>query len=126
MVIRGGENIPTGMVEEVIYRNPKVMEVHCLGMPHRVLGEQGESIAVMSTSLSLVCVVVNPKPSKDLTEAEVIQVAKQHLPRHAIPTIVVIQKEPFERNANGKVVKREIKEVLLKQGYGEQGDKSKL
>ena len=39
MIIRGGENVYPREIEEFLYTNPKVAEVHVTGLPDERLGE---------------------------------------------------------------------------------------
>jgi len=41
MLIRGGENVYCVEVEDALYTHPDVMDAAVIGLPHRVLGEEG-------------------------------------------------------------------------------------
>lgn len=46
IVIRGGANISTAEVEQLLAAHPDVRDVVCVGVPHRVLGEQLAAVVV--------------------------------------------------------------------------------
>ncbi|MFC0283989.1 class I adenylate-forming enzyme family protein [Camelimonas abortus] len=99
MVIRGGENIYCTEVENALYSHPAVMDAAVFGLPHRVLGEE-------------VAAVVQLKPGHSATEQELIAHAAQRLAAYKTPVRIDVRTEPLPRNANGKVLKRELKAQL--------------
>lgn len=95
IIIRGGENISSMEVEEVLHKNPAVLEASAIGAPDPVLGET-------------VMAVVVRKPGQDLSDEQLIQFCREHLERFKVPTRVEFVKE-LPRNPAGKVLKRELK-----------------
>ena len=95
IIIRGGENISSMEVEEVLHKHPAVLEASAIGAPHPVLGET-------------VMAVVVTRPSHVLSEQELIQFCEEHLEHYKVPTQVEFIKE-LPRNPGGKVLKRELK-----------------
>ncbi|EJD48651.1 long-chain-fatty-acid-CoA ligase [Auricularia subglabra TFB-10046 SS5] len=102
MIIRGGENIHSVMVEDAIYADDRVMEVAAVGVPDKRLGE-------------LVAVVVVPKEKflGDVTEESVIRIARDQLPGFAVPVMALIERTPLERNAGGKILKKDLKKRVV-------------
>ncbi|SFO42084.1 fatty-acyl-CoA synthase [Pseudonocardia ammonioxydans] len=92
MVIRGGENVYSLEVENVLGTHPSVAEVAVIGLPDQVLGER-------------VCAVVIPSPGAE-PDAEALRVhAAGSLADYKVPTEVRFVAE-LPRNAAGKVLKR--------------------
>jgi acyl-CoA synthetase (AMP-forming)/AMP-acid ligase II len=102
IIIRGGENISSMEVEEVIDTHPAVLESSVIGAPHKILGE------------SVMAVVVK-KPGQDLTEEELIQYCEKDLEHFKVPTRVVFINE-LPHNPGGKVLKRKLKERFFGSG----------
>lgn len=104
IIIRGGENISATGVENAIFKNPKVQDCAVVGVTDKRLGE-----------LPAAVVVIRPNAGK-VTEQDIIDDCKKHIPKHEIPVMVMLR-EPkdasddsglrIERNANGKIVKSE-------------------
>ena len=95
IIIRGGENISSMEVEEVLHQHPAVLEASAIGAPDVVLSET-------------VMVVVVKKPGYDLSQEVLIQFCEKHLERFKVPTRVEFVDE-LPRNPGGKVLKRELK-----------------
>ena len=96
IIIRGGENISSMEVEEVLHTHPAVLESSIIGAPDKILGET-------------VMAVVVKKPGHDVSEEELIQFCGKHLEHFKVPTRVVFMGE-LPRNPGGKVLKRKLKE----------------
>nr|WP_183944050.1 class I adenylate-forming enzyme family protein [Sphingomonas sp. BK580] len=96
VVIRGGENIYSIEVENVLQAHPAVSECAVIGAPHRVLGE--EAVAV-----------VRPVAGCHVEEAELQQWVRERLAAFKVPAAVRFTAEPLPRNENGKILKRELK-----------------
>jgi long-chain acyl-CoA synthetase len=103
MVIRGGENVYCVEVESVLYDHPEVMDAAVVGIPHRVLGEE-------------VGAVVQLTPGSALTEEALREHVAGRLAGFKVPVRIEIRTEPLPRNANGKILKRELKESLAATG----------
>jgi long-chain acyl-CoA synthetase len=99
MVIRGGENVYCVEVESVLYDHREVMDAAVVGLPHRVLGEE-------------VGAVVQVTPGSSVGEEELRQHVAARLAAFKVPVRIDIRHEPLPRNANGKILKRELKEAL--------------
>ncbi len=99
MLIRGGENIYCVEVENALYDHPAVMDAAVIGRPHQTLGE--EPIAI-----------VHLKPGTAASVEELRHFAAQKIAAFKVPVDVVFWPETLPRNANGKIVKKELKERL--------------
>ncbi len=100
MVLRGGENVLLRRVEAALYEHPAVAECRCVfGVPDPRLGED-------------VAAAVVPRPGETLTADALRAVCEGKLSRHKIPRHIWILSEPIPRNANGKFLKRELRERL--------------
>ncbi|WP_416907838.1 MAG: class I adenylate-forming enzyme family protein [Polymorphobacter sp.] len=99
MLIRGGENIYCVEVESALYEHPAVMDAALVGRPHRTLGE--EPVAFVSLS-----------PGAQASEAQLQAHVAARLAAFKVPVAVWLRDEPLPRNANGKILKRELKATL--------------
>ncbi len=99
MLIRGGENIYCVEVENVLYDHPDVMDAAIVGIPHKTLGEEAGA-------------VVHLKPGGTATESELRAFVRQRLAGFKVPVKVVFWPETLPRNANGKILKTELKKVF--------------
>jgi long-chain acyl-CoA synthetase len=99
MLIRGGENIYCVEVENVLYDHPDVMDAALVGVPHKTLGEEPAA-------------VVHLKPGGTAGEAELRQWVRERLAAFKVPVEVRFWPEPLPRNANGKILKTELKSVF--------------
>jgi len=99
MLIRGGENIYCVEVENALYDHPAVMDAAVIGVPHRTLGE--EPVAV-----------VHLKPGAGASEEELRHFVAQRLAAFKVPVRIAFLPETLPRNANGKIVKTDLKSVF--------------
>lgn len=99
MLIRGGENIYCVEVENVLYEHPAVMDAAIVPVPHRTLGEEPGA-------------VVHLKPGMTATEDELRHLVASKLAAFNVPVKVVFWPETLPRNANGKILKTELKKVF--------------
>jgi long-chain acyl-CoA synthetase len=99
MLIRGGENIYCIEVENVLYDHPAVMDAALVGVPHRTLGEEPGAVVTL-------------KPGAKASEAELRAFVAERLAAFKVPVKVVFWPETLPRNANGKILKSELKKVF--------------
>jgi long-chain acyl-CoA synthetase len=99
MLIRGGENIYCIEVENVLYDHPAVMDAAIVGIPHRTLGEEPAAVVTL-------------KPGASATEAELRAHVAEHLAAFKVPVKVKFWHETLPRNANGKILKNELKKLF--------------
>jgi long-chain acyl-CoA synthetase len=96
MLIRGGENIYCIEVESALYDHPAVMDAAVVGIPHKVLGEE-------------VGAVVQLKPDMEATVDELRMFVAGKIAAFKAPVEIQIQRDPLPRNANGKIMKGDLR-----------------
>ena len=99
MVLRGGENIYCAEVESTIHQHPAVAECCVFGVPDDRLGEEVAAAIVLRADQPL---------SADAIRAHCIAL----IARHKAPRYIWLLDTPIPRNANGKFLKRELRETL--------------
>jgi long-chain acyl-CoA synthetase len=99
MVLRGGENIYCSEVETAIYQHEAVAEAAVFGVPDDRLGE-------------IVGVAIVLAPGASLDDAGLREFLAPTLAKFKIPERMWFLGEPLPRNANGKFLKRELRESL--------------
>jgi long-chain acyl-CoA synthetase len=99
MVLRGGENVYCAEVEAAIYQHPAVAEATVFGVPDDRLGEE-------------VGAAVFLKAGERLDADDLRTHLRALISGHKVPRYVWFVSEPLPRNANGKFLKRELKERL--------------
>jgi len=99
MVIRGGENIYSTEVENVLYAHPAVTDCALIGIPHRTLGEEPAA-------------VVHLCPGCDASEAELQAWVRERLAGFKVPVAIRFVAQVLPRNANGKILKRELAQLF--------------
>ena len=98
MIIRGGQNIYSNEVEQVLAGHPALAEVAVIGMPSPILGEE-------------VCAFVVAKPDAATDAAQVQEFCRPLLAGYKIPVAVHFI-EALPRNATGKVLKPSLRKLL--------------
>ncbi|HXV00804.1 MAG TPA: class I adenylate-forming enzyme family protein [Caulobacteraceae bacterium] len=99
MLIRGGENIYCIEVENVLYDHPAVMDAALVGIPHRTLGEEPGAVVTL-------------KPGASASEAELRAFVAERLAAFKVPVRVLFWPETLPRNANGKIVKSDLRKLF--------------
>ena len=95
IIISGGENISSLEVEEVLYRNPQVMEAAVVARPDETWGES-------------VCAFVTLKPdAEDTTADDLIAWCRDNMAHFKAPRTVVFG--PLPKTATGKILKYELR-----------------
>jgi acyl-CoA synthetase (AMP-forming)/AMP-acid ligase II len=102
IIIRGGENIYSSEVEDVLYAHPAVTDAALVGIPHRTLGEQPAA-------------VVHLAPGTQATEAELQAWVRERLAGFKVPVSIRFVAETLPRNANGKILKRDLKAMFTQE-----------
>jgi acyl-CoA synthetase (AMP-forming)/AMP-acid ligase II len=92
MILRGGENVYSVEVENLITMNPKVLQVGVIGVTDQVLGEKIKA-------------VVFPMPGHSITAEEVLEFCKGKIADYKVPDFVVISDVPLPLNPGGKIMK---------------------
>ncbi|MGE0621195.1 MAG: class I adenylate-forming enzyme family protein [Pseudomonadales bacterium] len=99
MVIRGGENVYCAEVESAIYEHPAVAECSVFGVADERLGEE-------------VGAAVYLKPGERLDADALRAHCKARISPHKVPRYLWFLSEPLPRNANGKFLKRSLRDEL--------------
>jgi long-chain acyl-CoA synthetase len=100
IIIRGGENIYSSEVEDVLYAFPGVTDAALIGVPHRILGE--EPVAV-----------VHMAPGTSASEAELQEWVRARLAGFKVPVQVRFTTDTLPRNANGKILKKDLRALFV-------------
>ena len=100
MLIRGGENIYCVEIENVLYDHPAVMDAAVVGIPHRILGEEPGAVVTL-------------KPGASATEVDLRAHVAERLAAYKVPVAVKFWHETLPRNANGKILKNELKKLFV-------------
>lgn len=99
MIIRGGENIYSSEVENVLYDHPAVTDAALIGLPHQQLGEEPAA-------------VVHLAPGTQATEDELKEWVAGQLAKFKVPVRIVFSADTLPRNANGKILKGELPQLF--------------
>ena len=99
MILRGGENIYGAEVENAIFDHPAVLECVAFSVPDDRLGEEVGAAVHLKEAAML--------DAPGLREHLASRIAAFKVPRY-----IWFLAEPLPRNANGKFLKRELKDVL--------------
>ena len=99
MIIRGGENIYSSEVENVLFEHPAVTDAALIGLPHRSLGEEPAA-------------VVHLAPGSSASEEELQAWVRARLAGFKTPVRIAFVAETLPRNANGKILKAELKALF--------------
>ena len=103
MLLRGGENIYSSEVENVLYEHPAITDCAIVGIPHRTLGEEPAA-------------VVHLAPGMTATEAELQNWVRGRMAAFKVPVAIRFVAETLPRNANGKILKKELKLLFVNEG----------
>ncbi|MFN3945990.1 MAG: class I adenylate-forming enzyme family protein [Allosphingosinicella sp.] len=99
VIIRGGENIYSTEVENVLYAHPAVTDAALVGIPHRTLGEEPAA-------------VVHLAPGAESSEEELKAWVRARLAIFKTPVRILFSSEMLPRNANGKILKKELRTLF--------------
>ena len=102
MIIRGGENVYSVIVEAAIFEHPDVADCAVVGVPHPTMGEEVAAVIVL-------------RPGRVIEAEEIARHVAQHLARFEIPTKIFFRATPLPRNPQGKVLKRDLRASLVEQ-----------
>ena len=99
MLLRGGENIYCIEVENALFSHPDVLDAAVVGMPDPVLGER-------------VAAMVQLRPGSTADAETLRDHVRQQIAAFKVPERIDIVVEPLPRNANGKILKPEVKTAM--------------
>jgi long-chain acyl-CoA synthetase len=100
MIIRGGENVYSVVVESAIFEHPDVADCAVLGLPHPIFGEEVAAVIVL-------------RPGRAIEAEEIARHVALRLGQFEVPTKFFFRSIPLPRNPQGKVLKRELRRSLL-------------
>jgi long-chain acyl-CoA synthetase len=100
MIIRGGENIYCVEVEHVLEGLPGVVEAAVFGVPDDDLGERTFAVVYADSS--------------GAAPAEMRKMAAGVLAKYKLPDHIDVVSTPLPRNASGKLLKRELRDYVIK------------
>jgi acyl-CoA synthetase (AMP-forming)/AMP-acid ligase II len=95
MINRGGYKVFTAEVESALAEHPAVVESAVLGYPCPVLGERVQAFVVTR---------------KEIDPGDLRAFCTTRLSDYKVPERFHLRAEPLPRNANGKVLKRALRE----------------
>ncbi|KLT41561.1 acetyl-CoA synthetase-like protein [Cutaneotrichosporon oleaginosum] len=107
LIIRGGENIASLEVENALYLDPRIAEAAAVPVPCPLMGER-------------VGAMVSLAPGATATPESIMAEVFPRLRHAARPVIVLVRPEPLPRNANGKIIKTDVKKIVGEQWKEEQ------
>ena len=96
IIIRGGENIYSVEVENVLYAFPKILEAAVVGVPDQIFGEQVKAFVVL-------------KEGEETTAEAVRKFCEENLADYKVPKYIQFIDEPLPRNPGGKVKKEALR-----------------
>jgi long-chain acyl-CoA synthetase len=92
MIIRGGENVYSVEIENVLFDHPDVIDAAVVGVPHKTLGEEVKA-------------VVQLRVGSTTTAEDLREFCRERLANFKVPEYIEIQSDPLPRNPAGKVLK---------------------
>ena len=96
LIIKGGENVSSREIEEVLYLHPAVAEAAVVGVPDAVFGEE-------------ICAVIQLRPGSEASDEDIRRHVGEHLAKFKVPRRVVFQ-TALPKNWTGKIQKRALRE----------------
>ncbi|HEV3188045.1 MAG TPA: class I adenylate-forming enzyme family protein [Acidimicrobiales bacterium] len=100
MIIRGGENVYSVIVEGAIFDHPDVADCAVIGLPHPTFGEEVAAVIVL-------------RPGRVIEAEEIARHVAARLAKFEVPTRYVFRSKALPRNPQGKVLKRELRASLI-------------
>ncbi len=100
MIIRGGENVYSVIVEAAIFEHSAVADCAVVGVPHPTLGEEVAAVVVL-------------RPGTVLEGETLARHVAERLAKFEVPTKYFFRTVALPRNPQGKVLKRELRDSLL-------------
>ena len=100
MLNRGGLKISSTQVEYALHEHPAVIECAVIGRPDPVLGERTHAFVRLA----------DPVVTAETLRAFLLT----RLADYKVPDFIEVSAEPLPRNMNGKVLKHQLREAVLK------------
>jgi acyl-CoA synthetase (AMP-forming)/AMP-acid ligase II len=102
VIVRGGENLSPGEIEDLLHRHPAIADAAAVGMPSEEWGE-------------VVALAVVKTPGQEITEDEIRQHIREHLRSSRVPEVIHFTSElPY--NETGKLLRRVVSEWFRIEG----------
>ena len=98
LIIRGGENIGCGTVENAVDGHPEVIEAVAYAVPDERLGEE-VGITVYGTAV--------------LDVDDLLEFCRGRLARHEVPRYVTVHDGPLPRTGSGKLLRRDLRDAAV-------------
>jgi long-chain acyl-CoA synthetase len=99
MVLRGGENVYCAEVEASLYRHPAIAECSVFGVPDDRLGEE-------------VAAAITPRAGMAIDVLQLREFCQAIIAKHKIPRYIWVLQDGLPRNASGKFLKRQLRDLL--------------
>jgi len=96
MIVTGGENVYSVEVENAIASHPAVQQVAVIGIPSEKWGEAVHAIVVVNEGATV-------------TEADIIEHAREWIAGYKVPKSVELRTEPLPLSGAMKVLKRDLR-----------------
>jgi len=96
VVRTGHEGIASREIEDIVYRDERVMELAVVGVPHP---EETGDVPIA---------VVIPARGANIREEEIVELCRQHLSSHKVPRKVIFVND-LPKTSSGKLLKREVR-----------------
>jgi long-chain acyl-CoA synthetase len=97
LIIKAGENISPRVIEEVLFRHPKISEAAVIGIKEEIYGEDIKAFVVLN-------------PGQTALAGEIIEYCRRKLTSFLVPKEVVFLKA-LPKNLVGKVLKKELRNL---------------
>ena len=97
MINRGGENVYSLEVENVLAGAPGVGEATVVGVPDEMMGEK-------------VGAVIVPALGEQVDAKAIVDYSKAHLADFKVPQYIAVREQPLPRNPGGKVLKSKLRD----------------
>jgi acyl-CoA synthetase (AMP-forming)/AMP-acid ligase II/uncharacterized membrane protein len=101
MIVSGGENVFPKEIEDLLARHEAVAEAAALGVADKDFGQRLRAFVVLERG-------------REASEGDLKDYIKKNLARYKVPREIVFLDE-LPRNATGKVLKRELKELDIEE-----------
>ena len=97
LIIKAGENISPRVIEEVLFKHPKISEAAVIGIKDEIYGENIKAFGVL-------------KPGQTATAGEIIEYCQTKLPSFLVPKEVTFM-PALPKSLVGKVLKKELRKL---------------
>lgn len=101
MYISGGLNVYPAEIENVILKDPRVLEVAVVGIEDQRWGEVG-------------CAIIVPRGGMEVEVEKIKELCQRELASYKVPQKFLIRNQPLARTASGKIKKYELIEEARK------------